>query len=65
MERVSILLPARDAAATLPACLRSIARQSLRDFRCIVVDDGSRARTRRATRASTSSPPTAAVWSRR
>lgn len=42
---VTILLPARDAAATLPACLRSIARQTLADFRCLVVDDGSRDRT--------------------
>jgi glycosyltransferase involved in cell wall biosynthesis len=40
--RVSILLPAKDAADTLPLCLRSIARQSFDDFRCIVVDDGSR-----------------------
>ncbi len=41
MPRVSILLPVRDAAATLPACLRSITRQSLPAFRCIVVDDHS------------------------
>ncbi len=40
--RVSILLPVRDAAATLPACLRSIARQTFADFECVVVDDGSR-----------------------
>ena len=38
---VSILLPAFEAEATLPACLRSIERQRLRDFECIVVDDGS------------------------
>jgi glycosyltransferase involved in cell wall biosynthesis len=41
MPRVSILMPARDAAATLPACLRSIARQTEADFECVVVDDGS------------------------
>ncbi len=52
--RISILLPARDAAATLPACLRSIARQSLTTWECVVVDDGSRDATlacaRRAAR---------------
>jgi glycosyltransferase involved in cell wall biosynthesis len=40
--RVSVLLPVFDAAAWLPTCLRSIARQSLTDFECVVVDDGSR-----------------------
>jgi cellulose synthase/poly-beta-1,6-N-acetylglucosamine synthase-like glycosyltransferase len=40
--RVSILLPVRDAAGTLQACLRSIARQRLEDWECVVVDDGSR-----------------------
>jgi glycosyltransferase involved in cell wall biosynthesis len=40
--RVSILLPVRDAAATLPACLASIARQSEARFECVIVDDGSR-----------------------
>jgi glycosyltransferase involved in cell wall biosynthesis len=37
-----VLLPVRDAEATLGAALRSIARQSERRFECIVVDDGSR-----------------------
>lgn len=40
--RVSILLPVFDAAATLDACLRSIARQSERRWECVVNDDGSR-----------------------
>lgn len=40
--RVSILLPVRDAAATLEPCLRSISRQREADFECVVVDDGSR-----------------------
>ena len=38
---VSVLLPARDADDTLAASLRSIARQSLCDWECVVVDDGS------------------------
>jgi len=38
---VSILLPAYNASATLPAALRSIRRQSFPDWECIVVDDGS------------------------
>jgi cellulose synthase/poly-beta-1,6-N-acetylglucosamine synthase-like glycosyltransferase len=44
--RVAIVIPARNAAATLPACLASIARQSFDDFRCTVVDDGSADGTR-------------------
>ncbi len=40
--KVSVLLPVHDAAATLAACLRSIARQTERDFECVIVDDGSR-----------------------
>jgi len=39
--RVSILLPARNAETTLPSCIRSIRRQSLTDWECVVVDDGS------------------------
>ncbi len=42
---VSILLPAYQAAATLSAALRSIQRQTLEDFECVVVDDGSRDET--------------------
>ena len=44
--RVSILLPAFDAEETLPACLRSIERQTERAWECVVVDDGSRDGTR-------------------
>jgi glycosyltransferase involved in cell wall biosynthesis len=38
---VSVLLPVRDAAGTVTACLRSIARQTMTDWECVVVDDGS------------------------
>ena len=41
LPRVSILLPFRDAAPTLPACLASIARQTEPDWECIALDDGS------------------------
>jgi glycosyltransferase involved in cell wall biosynthesis len=39
--RVSVLLPAWNAARTIQACLRSIQRQSETDWECVVVDDGS------------------------
>lgn len=38
---VSILLPAWNAEATLRAALRSITRQTLKDWECVIVDDGS------------------------
>ena len=40
--RISVLLPVRDSAAWLPTCLRSLARQTLTSFECVIVDDGSR-----------------------
>ena len=40
--RASVLLPVRDAAPTLEAALRSVARQRDVSFECVVVDDGSR-----------------------
>ena len=41
IPKISVLLPVRDAEATLAGCLRSIERQRLRDFECVLVDDGS------------------------
>jgi len=41
MPLVSILMPVYDAAATLPAALRSISAQSFRDWELIAVNDGS------------------------
>lgn len=38
---VSIVLPFRNAEATLEECLASISRQTLRDWELIAVDDGS------------------------
>lgn len=40
--RISVLLPVRDAAEHLPACLDSLVRQSLSDHEVVAVDDGSR-----------------------
>ncbi|MGH7788934.1 MAG: glycosyltransferase, partial [Candidatus Binatia bacterium] len=39
--RVSVVLPLRDAAATLADALHSLAAQSLADFECLLVDNGS------------------------
>jgi glycosyltransferase involved in cell wall biosynthesis len=39
--RVSILLPAFNAADTLDACLHSLRRQTLEAWECVLVDDGS------------------------
>ena len=36
-----MLLPARDAGATLPAALASLGRQTMPDWECVLVDDGS------------------------
>lgn len=41
MPRVSVLMAARNAAQTIEASLRSLQRQSLQDWECLVVDDGS------------------------
>lgn len=38
---ISVVLPFRDAAATLPACLASLARQTWGDYELLAVDDGS------------------------
>lgn len=38
---ISVLIAARDAAATLGRTLRSVARQTVSDWECVIVDDGS------------------------
>jgi glycosyltransferase involved in cell wall biosynthesis len=40
-EKVAILVPAWNAASTLPAALHSICRQTYVHWECVVVDDGS------------------------
>lgn len=40
--RVTVLLPVRDAASTLPAALASLSAQTLAAFEVVIVDDGSR-----------------------
>jgi glycosyltransferase involved in cell wall biosynthesis len=44
--RVSVLLPVRNAAPTLPGCLASLARQTEPAWECVLVDDGSTDATR-------------------
>lgn len=39
--RVSVLLPVFNAVEFLPACLKSLERQTLEDFEVVAVDDGS------------------------
>jgi glycosyltransferase involved in cell wall biosynthesis len=54
---ISVLLPAYDAAATLPAALASVARQRDADWECVVVDDGSRDETLAIARAFAARDP--------
>ena len=44
--RISILLPAHNAGPTLDTALRSVQRQSIPRWECVVIDDGSTDRTR-------------------
>ena len=41
MPLVSVLMPVRDDLLTLPDCLESIQKQSLKDWELVAVDDGS------------------------
>ena len=41
MPRVSVVVPTYDQDAFLPAALRSLLAQSLTDWECVVVEDGS------------------------
>jgi glycosyltransferase involved in cell wall biosynthesis len=55
--RVSVLLPARNAEATLEACLASITRQTEVRWDCVIVDDGSTDRTPDIARAAAQRDP--------
>lgn len=57
MPRISILLPAYNAAASITACLASISRQTERDWECVVVDDGSTDRTAEIARCIAAGDP--------
>lgn len=41
MPRVSVIIPCWNAARTLPECLDSLLAQSLNDWECVAVNDGS------------------------
>lgn len=59
---VSVVLPIRDGAATLDAALASLARQSLRDFEVVAVDDGSTDATPRILRGWAARDPRVRVF---
>ena len=50
MKRFSIIVPAFNAADTLPRCLDSIIAQTTDDWECIVINDGSIDDTRKVLR---------------
>jgi len=54
---VSVILPARDAAATLPAALDSLRGQTLREIEILVIDDGSTDATPDIARRAASDDP--------
>lgn len=55
--RFTIVIPAYNAADTLPATLDSLTAQSFADWEVLVVDDGSCDETRTITRAASSADP--------
>lgn len=54
---VSVLLPARNAEATLTPALRSVQRQTYADFECVLIDDGSSDATAAIAREFAASDP--------
>ncbi len=60
--QVSIVLPVRNAARTLPAALESIRAQTLRAWELVAVDDGSRDETARQLRDAARADARIRVW---
>lgn len=54
---ISVLIPTRDAVGTIAACVRSMRRQSLDNFECVLVDDGSQDGTGERYRAAADGDP--------
>jgi len=57
VPRLSVLLPVREAAASLDACLDSLVAQTLADHEVVAVDDGSRDGSGELLRARARSDP--------
>lgn len=60
---ISVLLPVRNAASTVLPALRSLARQTFRNFECLVVDDGSSDQTPALARDFARSDPRFTLFS--
>ncbi|WP_432723791.1 glycosyltransferase family 2 protein [Jeongeupia wiesaeckerbachi] len=64
MPVISIILPCYNAASLLPETLDSISKQTLNDFECIAIDDGSTDATRAVLDAHAAKDPRFTVISR-
>jgi glycosyltransferase involved in cell wall biosynthesis len=58
----SVVIAAHNAAATLPATIRSVLQQTRQDFEVLVVDDGSVDDTEAALRRTTDDPRVSYTW---
>jgi glycosyltransferase involved in cell wall biosynthesis len=61
--RVTVLMPARNAAATIAASIQSVLHQTMRDLELIVVDDGSTDETKDIVDAFAATDPRVQVIS--
>ena len=61
---ISVLLPVWNAAATLPACLRSLQRQTEQRWQCVLIDDGSEDGSLACARWFAAQEARFAVWTR-